>query len=233
MGDCRVEARCLDHICRLHPCYLLDRLRRILFHGLRKGSESLGPFVDKGLVGPSVRDDRAYHAVYEGHIRARPLPEPHIRVVDELDPPRVGDDQLLPVFRTAFLTSKAMTGWFSVVLEPMTKMQSALDISSMELVIAPLPNAIARPATVELCQRRAQWSTLFVPITALASFCEQVIFFVGAFRGDEETDGVRPVLLLHPIEAGCNLVESFIPLCLPQAPILSHERRGKRSGLCT
>jgi hypothetical protein len=40
----------------------------------------------------------------------------------------------------------------------------------MEFVMAPLPNAIARPATVELCQRRAQWSTLFVPMAARANF---------------------------------------------------------------
>jgi len=38
----------------------------------------------------------------------------------------------------------------------MTNITSAFAISLMELVIAPLPKAIARPATVELCQRRAQ-----------------------------------------------------------------------------
>ena len=41
----------------------------------------------------------------------------------------------------------------------------------MELVIAPLPKAVARPATVELCHKRAQWSTLFVPITPRVNFC--------------------------------------------------------------
>ena len=41
----------------------------------------------------------------------------------------------------------------------------------MELVIDPLPKVVARPATVGECQRRAQWSTLFVPRTTLASFC--------------------------------------------------------------
>jgi hypothetical protein len=57
-----------------------------------------------------------------------------------------------------------------VVLEPMTNMQPASSISSMELVMAPLPKAAARPATVEECQSRAQWSTLLVPITARANF---------------------------------------------------------------
>jgi hypothetical protein len=56
------------------------------------------------------------------------------------------------------------------VLEPMTKMQPALRISPIALVIAPLPKAIARPATVELCQSLAQWSTLFVDRAARASF---------------------------------------------------------------
>ncbi len=40
----------------------------------------------------------------------------------------------------------------------------------MELVIAPLPKEVARPATVGACQVRAQWSTLLVPITALTNF---------------------------------------------------------------
>jgi hypothetical protein len=35
-------------------------------------------------------------------------------------------------------------------------MVSAFSMQPMVLVIAPLPNAAARPATVELCQRRAQ-----------------------------------------------------------------------------
>jgi hypothetical protein len=34
--------------------------------------------------------------------------------------------------------------------------QSACSNSGIELVIAPLPNAATRPATVGLCQRRAQ-----------------------------------------------------------------------------
>jgi hypothetical protein len=40
----------------------------------------------------------------------------------------------------------------------------------MLLVIAPEPKDIASPETVDEWQRRAQWSTLFVPITALANF---------------------------------------------------------------
>jgi hypothetical protein len=40
----------------------------------------------------------------------------------------------------------------------------------MGLVIAPLPKAAARPATVELCQSRAQWSMLLVCSTARVNF---------------------------------------------------------------
>ena len=50
-----------------------------------------------------------------------------------------------------------------MVLEPMAKMQAVSLISLIELVMAPLPKVVARPATEGLCQRRAQWSTLFVP----------------------------------------------------------------------
>jgi hypothetical protein len=64
----------------------------------------------------------------------------------------------------------AIRGWHAVVLDPITKMELASSISAIELVMAPLPKAAARPATVEECQSRAQWSTLLVPITARANF---------------------------------------------------------------
>ena len=60
-----------------------------------------------------------------------------------------------------------------MVLVPVRRMTSASSISEMELVIAPLPNAAARPATVGLCHKRAQWSTLLVPTTARANFCRR------------------------------------------------------------
>ena len=71
----------------------------------------------------------------------------------------------------AFRMWLATSGWASVVLEPMMRKHSVCSLNSgTELVIAPLPNAAARPATVGACQRRAQWSTLFVLTTARASF---------------------------------------------------------------
>ena len=54
--------------------------------------------------------------------------------------------------------------------EPIIKKQSALSNSSIEFVIAPEPKVAARPATVDAWHKRAQWSTLFVLKTALASF---------------------------------------------------------------
>ena len=72
---------------------------------------------------------------------------------------------------TAWRIRMPITGWHSVVLEPMTKMTGVRRSSSMLLVMAPLPKARARPATVEAWHRRAQWSTLLVPKPARTSFC--------------------------------------------------------------
>jgi len=63
-----------------------------------------------------------------------------------------------------------MTGWLEVVLEPMAKSVFAPAISLIELVIAPLPKLCIIPSTVGAWQRRAQWSTLLVPITTRANF---------------------------------------------------------------
>ena len=57
-----------------------------------------------------------------------------------------------------------------MVLEPVIRITSACAMSPMVLVIAPLPKAAARPATVEECQRRAQWSMLLVLSTARVNF---------------------------------------------------------------
>ena len=53
------------------------------------------------------------------------------------------------------------------------KTQSARSISSIEFVMDPLPKDAASPATVEECQRRAQWSMLFVPRAARVNFCNR------------------------------------------------------------
>jgi hypothetical protein len=59
-------------------------------------------------------------------------------------------------------------------LEPVIRKQRVYWLNSgMELVIAPLPKEAARPATVGLCQSRAQWSTLLVLKNERASFCSR------------------------------------------------------------
>jgi hypothetical protein len=63
-----------------------------------------------------------------------------------------------------------MIGWFSVVFEPVTRMTSVCSRSSAGLVIAPEPKESLNPATVEEWHRRAQWSTLFVPMAARTNF---------------------------------------------------------------
>ena len=79
---------------------------------------------------------------------------------------------LLVGFSAAFLATilSAIIGCALVVLVPTASMQAASLISLIELVIAPLPNAVTRPATVGECQSRAQWSILFVSITPLVNF---------------------------------------------------------------
>jgi len=57
---------------------------------------------------------------------------------------------------TARLIKVEITGWFSVVFVPVMRKHSDCSMSAMEFVMAPEPNEMARPATVELCQSRAQ-----------------------------------------------------------------------------
>ncbi len=73
-------------------------------------------------------------------------------------------------FSRALMMRDAIIGWFSVVLEPVTRMQVASSSSGTELVIAPLPKAWARPVTVGAWQSLAQWSMLLVPTTPRANF---------------------------------------------------------------
>ena len=66
---------------------------------------------------------------------------------------------------------REMTGWASVVFEPVTSKKSEPANSSIEFDIAPLPTMTARPATDGACQVREQLSILFVPIATRANFC--------------------------------------------------------------
>jgi hypothetical protein len=59
-------------------------------------------------------------------------------------------------FLTELIISIEMIGWASLVFEPMIRVTSACPRSSMEFVIAPLPNVAARPATVGACHNLAQ-----------------------------------------------------------------------------
>ena len=77
---------------------------------------------------------------------------------------------LAPLFLTALLILRPIMGWHSVVFDPMTNRTSASSISEMELLMAPSPKAANAAATVDAWQRRAQWSTLVVPKTALENF---------------------------------------------------------------
>src|SRR3990172_3308767 len=75
----------------------------------------------------------------------------------------------------ALLTSFAVKmcciemGWASAAFEPQIKTDRLFRISGMELVMAPTPKTLARPATVVEWQIRAWLSTLLLPQKA-ASF---------------------------------------------------------------
>ena len=112
----------------------------------RQKSRSAQPFAMIALIMPLIRATSVPGL----------LGEPEMRVIDELDPPRVGDDQLGPVLPDRLLDLKGDDGVVLGRVRADHEDVSGVAISSIELVIAPLPNAIARPATVELCQRRAQ-----------------------------------------------------------------------------
>ena len=62
------------------------------------------------LFEPAARDDRVDHAVDEGHVGPGFCCEPEARVIDELDPPRVGDDQLRALLAHGLLHLQADDG---------------------------------------------------------------------------------------------------------------------------
>ena len=54
-------------------------------------------------------------------------------------------------------------GWFSAALEPMKTTTSALGMSHSAVVMAPRPNEVPRPGTVEECHIRAWCSRYTTP----------------------------------------------------------------------
>ena len=97
-----------------------------------------------------------------GQMESGPVGEVRVAGIDNIE---------LRALSHRVLEKGAATGWASVMLDPMTKNILAFSKSAKELVIAPEPNVVARPATVGACQVRAQLSMLLVPITARKSFC--------------------------------------------------------------
>ncbi|MBA7713107.1 hypothetical protein ES703_122105 [subsurface metagenome] len=57
---------------------------------------------------------------------------------------------------TPFFIHEEITGWASVIFEPVTKISSDFSISAIGFVMAPDPKAAASPATVEAWQSLAQ-----------------------------------------------------------------------------
>ncbi len=125
-------------------------------HG-RQGLEIFRPLLDKGLVVPAVFIDHVHHAVDQGHVGPQVMAHVQMGQMGDLGLPGVDHDEPGAICRARMMRMEPM-GCATVVLDPMTKMQLASSNSRKELVMAPLPNAAASPATVGACQRRAQWS---------------------------------------------------------------------------
>jgi hypothetical protein len=63
----------------------------------------------------------------------------------------------------ASITHWNPTGWHSAMLDPWTRMQSALARSCWKVVAPPRPNEVPKLGTVEECQMRAWFSTSTTP----------------------------------------------------------------------
>ena len=111
-----------------------------------------------------------HQAVDQGHVRAQAVLHRDVRQVGHLDPARVGHDELGavgPAPHHPFGGDGMGLGGVGADDEDGV---GSWPTPGRELVMAPEPKAAARPTTVELCQSRAQWSTLLVPMAARASF---------------------------------------------------------------
>jgi hypothetical protein len=81
------------------------------------------------------------------------------------------------------------------------------------LVIAPLPNARAKPTTVGEWHRRAQWST----------FLERIIFLVGALGRCQEGNRIRGLILFDGLKFMGNGIQGLVPRhALPAAGNFFH-----------
>jgi len=140
-----VDSGRLDDLLGRHPGDLGGSFRREVPEGLFKIFESLGVLFDEFFIVTCMMPLIRAVSV-PGLCRSQ-------RVANLTSGILRGSATIsLAPLRTAFFMRSAMIGWFSVVLEPMTKSASLSSISAIELVMAPEPNAVARPATVALCQ---------------------------------------------------------------------------------
>ena len=100
----------------------------------------------------------------------------------------------------------------------------------MELVIAALPNDVARPATVGACQVRAQWSRLLVRITTLTNFCiSQLSSLVQRAELRAPKASVPSRSRISAKRRG-DQVEGLVPGRLLELAVLADERRREAVG---
>ena len=110
----------------------------------------------KAVVCHVFVQNHLHHAVEQGHIRARLVAQIQVGELGNLVLSGDRPPPPLAPFSRALKILVATRGWAVAVLDPMIKMVSESSSSAIAFVMAPLPNAAARPATVEECHNRAQ-----------------------------------------------------------------------------
>jgi len=139
---------------------------RITQDGCLKLFESFRPVLNEFLILPVVLQDDVHQPIDQGDIGTRAMAQVKRGEFCDINLRGSATTSLVWRFNTAWRIMLPNTGCCSVVLEPIMSIACACwATSSIELDIAPDPKEAARPATVLECQRRAQWSMLFVPIT--------------------------------------------------------------------
>ncbi len=123
-----------------------------------------------------------------------------------------------------------MTGWFSVVFEPMTKMQSAfLDLC----------NGVRHGAASKGHRQTGDGGAVsetgaVVDVVrsqgGAGHLLEEVVLLVRALGRGQDADCIRSMFLLHLLQAFCHRFQSFIPRGLPKCPVLLDERLRKPVG---
>ncbi len=154
LTEARLRAISPDHLGG-YAAYLGGPLGRI-FHDLGlELLEAVAACLDEFLVVEILGDEHVHEAVEEGDVASHL--DGQMMVAKSASACFRGSTTMSSgALQDGVLEKGRATGWASVMLDPMTRNILAFSNSPKELVIAPEPNEVARPATVGACQVRAQ-----------------------------------------------------------------------------